>query len=96
MGIDCFGRNTFGGGGYLSGEALHVAHAAGRACNGKVTSSQGMVACSGQACRPEVEDITTVHPYNMSCTVQRHVSRACVNPAGSTHSGLHELQLTLS
>ena len=29
MGVDCFGRNTYGGGGYLSGEALRVAHTAG-------------------------------------------------------------------
>ena len=31
MGIDCFGRNTYGGGGYLSGEALRVAQSAGTA-----------------------------------------------------------------
>ena len=31
MGIDCFGRNTYGGGGFLSGEALRVAQSAGTA-----------------------------------------------------------------
>ena len=32
MGIDCFGRNTYAGGGYLSGEALRVANEAGNSC----------------------------------------------------------------
>ena len=33
MGIDVFGRNTFGGGGMLSGHALQVAAAAGEEGN---------------------------------------------------------------